>query len=186
MTTTGIICDVGGTLLLTDALHKAAWRKALEAQGLATDANIQRADAGFALGLDSFAIAETIGLGVACARPLALRKQEYTQVPRRATPNPTTIEWLNKHEHAVLAAISHSDEGWTRSMLQLAGLLERFTFVRGRTAARRVTKETLVEDAAAILRGWWGVKELLYCGDRELDRSVARQLGLRYADANSL
>lgn len=63
MTTISIICDVGGTLLLTDELHRAAWRKR-SAQGLATDANIGRADNGLTQGLDSLAIAETMGSGL--------------------------------------------------------------------------------------------------------------------------
>lgn len=186
MTTTGIICDVGGTLLLTDELHRDAWRQALRAQGLATDANIRRAYEGLSKGLDSFAIAESMGIEVDGARLLALTKQECAQVPMTSPPNAATIDWLHRQGDALLAAISHSDETWTRSMLQLAGVLERFAFVRGRNGALRVSKQALLSDAASILRDWWGVDGLVYCGDTELDRDVAHQLNLRYVDANSL
>jgi len=187
MTTTGIICDVGGTLLLTDDLHRAAWHQALRAHGLTTDSNIRRAYQGLSKGLDSFAIAESMGIGVDDARRLAVAKQERAQVPRTSSPNAATTEWLCRQGNDVfLAAISHSDEAWTRSMLQFAGVLERLVFVRGRRGAQRVSKQTLLSDAASILRDWWGVDGLMYCGDTELDRDVARRLHLPYVDANSL
>jgi beta-phosphoglucomutase-like phosphatase (HAD superfamily) len=186
MKRTGIIFDVGGTLLLTDELHRAAWREALRALDLFTEDDVRRADEGLAQGLDSFAIATSMGIGPERGRRLALCKQRFAQVPRCSAPNAATVAWLDRQENALPAAISHSDVDWTRSMLQLAGLLDRFAFVRGRTDAQPVPKQTLVADAAVLLRNWWGADELVYCGDKELDREVARQLDLPFTDARAL
>ncbi|MGW4368024.1 HAD family hydrolase [Nocardia takedensis] len=182
----GIICDIGGTVLETNELHRSAWQQALRTYGLASDVNIGRTEKGLAEGLDSFAIADTMGLEASLSRLLALRKQEIAQSPRVATPNSATTEWLKVQENSVLAAVSHSSEAWSRRMLQLAGILEQFVFVRGRIKTTRVLKAALVADAAAILRQWWSVDSVIYCGDTELDREVARQLGIRYVDAGSL
>ncbi|MFB8025484.1 HAD family hydrolase [Streptomyces sp. NPDC056465] len=187
MKTTGIICDVGGTLLLTDRLHRSAWRRALRSQGLETDANVQRAFSGLEKGLDSFATAGSMGVPPDQARRLARSKQQYAQVPEPCSPNRVTIEWMRGQEHdAVFAAISHSDESWTRSMLQLAGVLELFAFVRGRTDQRCVAKETLLSDTAEILHRWWGTSAVIYCGDTAYDREIAEQLQFSYVDVRSL
>ncbi|MFG2543592.1 HAD family hydrolase [Streptomyces sp. NPDC048594] len=186
MKVTGIICDVGGTLLLTDELHREAWRRALELHGLATDDNLSRARSGLAKGLDSFATAESVTAEAGQARLLALAKQRYAQVPTPSAANPATMEWLRGRKSAVLAAVTHSDEAWTRTMLQLAGVLDHFVFVRGRTDRRRVTKQALLADADALLRTWWGADDVVYCGDTEHDREVAARLALPYVDAASL
>lgn len=186
MTTLGIICDVGGTLLLTDDLHRAAWRRALRMHGLGSDVNIRRADQGLSKGLDSFAIAESIENDIEKARRVAFTKQEFAQVPTRSMPNPATMGWLHGQRDVLIAGISHSDETWTRSMLQLAGILDRLAFIRGRHGARRIAKATLLSDAASILQRWWGADRLVYCGDTELDREVARELDFPYMDVGSL
>jgi beta-phosphoglucomutase-like phosphatase (HAD superfamily) len=185
MKVTGIICDVGGTLL-TDELHREAWRRSLEQYGLATDDNIRRAHSGLAKGLDSFATAESMTAETGQARLLALAKQRYAQVPMPSAANPATMAWLRGRKEAVLAAVSHSDEAWTRTMLQLAGVLDHFVFVRGRTDRRRVTKQSLFTDADALLRAWWGADDVVYCGDTEYDREVAARLALPYVDAGAL
>lgn len=186
MTQLGIICDVGGTLLHTDALHHSAWRKALLTHGIATEANLQLTRQGLSDGLDSYAIAERVGLSADVSRELAVLKQSFAQVPSKSSPNPKTAEWLKTQTDSIVAAISHSDESWTRTMLQLAGILDQMAFVRGRTGTTRVPKTTLIGDSAAILRQWWGVGEIAYCGDTELDQTAATLLGLSYIDANSL
>jgi phosphoglycolate phosphatase-like HAD superfamily hydrolase len=184
--TSGIICDVGGTLLLTDQLHRSAWQRALHSFGLDSDANVAHATEGLAKGLDSFAIAGTMGIEGTDALKLALLKQEVAKGAVEAAPNPRTLGWLRGRADVRLAAISHSDEAWTRHMLQLAGVLELFCFVRGRNSGRDIPKHHLLGDAATLLAAWWEVDDLLYCGDTELDRAVAQQLSITYVDSRNL
>jgi phosphoglycolate phosphatase-like HAD superfamily hydrolase len=186
MTTTGIICDVGGTLLLTDELHRAAWRDALQALGLLERTRLYHAYDGFARGLDSFSTARSMGLDEETANLLARHKQKLAQVPRDSEKNTRTVAWLKGHPGANLVAVSHSDERWTREMLQRAGLLYLFCFVRGRRESLPISKEALLSDSATILRRWWEVEEIIYCGDTEHDRDVAIAAGYVYVDARAL
>lgn len=184
-THTGVVCDVGGTVLLTDALHRNAWERALSEQGLLTDDNVRRAFGGLEHGWDSFATARSLPVSERQAEAVARRKQAIVQVPIASKVNPAVLAWLEGQGSTPAAAISHSDQAWTRDMLELAGVLERFSFVLGRTNGR-VSKAELLLAAVSELGRRFGVARVAYCGDTEFDRDLAARLRLPYVDANGL